>query len=77
MYDGIQKLVIVDIALDFGSNNPPLIFEISLHGLSLSQADLNRNYGLMEQESFKTDCMRLLVSMEQSFGEEYVSDRSI
>ena len=51
VYKGIQKLMIVDIALDTRSDNPQLIFEsLNSTGLSLSQADLIRNYVLMGQE---------------------------
>lgn len=75
VYDGIQKLVIVDIALDSGSDNPQLIFEsLNSTGLSLSQADLIRNYVLMGQESTFQDSLyeAYWYPMEQSFGEEYV-----
>ena len=75
VYDGIQKLVIVDIALDSGSDNPQLIFEsLNSTGLSLSQADLIRNYMLMGQESKFQDRLyeTYWFPMEQSFGEEYI-----
>ncbi|MDE0040983.1 MAG: DUF262 domain-containing protein, partial [Candidatus Poribacteria bacterium] len=75
VYDGIQKLVIVDIALDSGSDNPQLIFEsLNSTGLSLSQADLIRNYVLMGQESKFQDRLyeTYWYPMEQNFGEEYV-----
>ena len=45
---GIEKLVIVDIALERDHDNPQLIFEsLNSTGLDLSQADLIRNYVLM------------------------------
>ena len=51
MYTGIQKLKIVDITLDRSEDNPQLIFEsLNSTGLSLSPADLIRNYVLMGQE---------------------------
>jgi uncharacterized protein with ParB-like and HNH nuclease domain/predicted transport protein len=45
---GIEKLLIVDIALERDHDNPQLIFEsLNSTGLDLSQADLIRNYVLM------------------------------
>lgn len=45
---GIEKLVVVDVALDRSKDNPQLIFEsLNSTGLALSQADLIRNYILM------------------------------
>lgn len=49
VYKGLQKLMIVDISLDRGNDNPQLIFEsLNSTGLKLSQADLIRNYVLMD-----------------------------
>jgi uncharacterized protein with ParB-like and HNH nuclease domain len=51
IYLGLQKLIIVDIALDREKDNPQLIFEsLNSTGLDLSQADLIRNYVLMGLE---------------------------
>ena len=48
IYKGIEKLIIVDIALDRNYDNPQLIFEsLNSTGLELSQTDLIRNYVLM------------------------------
>lgn len=48
LYQGILKLIIVDISLDRDHDNPQLIFEsLNSTGLDLSQADLIRNYVLM------------------------------
>jgi uncharacterized protein with ParB-like and HNH nuclease domain/predicted transport protein len=45
---GIEKLLVVDIALERDHDNPQLIFEsLNSTGLDLSQADLIRNYVLM------------------------------
>jgi uncharacterized protein with ParB-like and HNH nuclease domain len=72
LYQGIAKLIIVDIALDRESDNPQLIFEsLNSTGLALSQADLIRNYILMgletaEQEKLYTHYWH---PMEQSFGQ--------
>jgi uncharacterized protein with ParB-like and HNH nuclease domain len=51
LYDGINKLFIVDISLERDKDNPQLIFEsLNSTGLELSQADLIRNYVLMGLE---------------------------
>ena len=74
VYKGIQKLMVVDIALDSRSDNPQLIFEsLNSTGLSLSQADLIRNYVLMGQESNIQNRLyeTYWYPMEQSFGTEY------
>ena len=74
VYNGIQKLMIVDIALDSRSDNPQLIFEsLNSTGLSLSQADLIRNYVLMGQEPNIQNKLyeTYWYPMEQSFGTEY------
>ena len=74
VYNGIQKLRIVDITLDRNHDNPQLIFEsLNSTGLSLSQSDLIRNYVLMGQEP---DFQNRLYEeywfpMEQRFGDEY------
>lgn len=48
LYMGLNKLIIVDIALDRDFDNPQLIFEsLNSTGVDLSQADLIRNYVLM------------------------------
>ena len=51
LYKGICKLIIVDISLDGNYDNPQLIFEsLNSTGLELSQADLIRNFVLMQLE---------------------------
>jgi uncharacterized protein with ParB-like and HNH nuclease domain/predicted transport protein len=51
LFQGISKLIIVDISLDRNYDNPQLIFEsLNSTGLDLSQADLIRNYMLMGLE---------------------------
>ena len=74
IYNGLQKLMIVDIALDPRSDNPQLIFEsLNSTGLNLSQADLIRNYVLMGQEpAFQQRLYETYwYPMEQSFGTHY------
>lgn len=51
LYEGLTKLLVVDIALERGKDNPQLIFEsLNSTGLDLSQTDLIRNYLLMDLE---------------------------
>lgn len=51
LYEGLSKLLVVDIALERGKDNPQLIFEsLNSTGLDLSQTDLIRNYLLMDLE---------------------------
>ena len=48
VYQGIQKLMIVDVRLQQGLDNPQMIFEsMNSTGKALTQADLIRNYVLM------------------------------
>ena len=51
LYRGVQKHMIVEIALDREHDNPQLVFEsLNSTGLALSRADLIRNYILMGLE---------------------------
>jgi uncharacterized protein with ParB-like and HNH nuclease domain len=70
---GLAKLMIVEVALQRGQDNPQLIFEsMNSTGLALSQADLIRNFVLMGQEH--DEQTRLYQSywrpMEERFGQE-------
>ena len=73
---GLEKLLLVDISLDRGHDNPQLIFEsMNSTGLELSQADLIRNYVLMglepdQQEKLYTNYWR---PMEMAFGQDAYS----
>lgn len=74
VYDGIQKLEIVDIALKHDYDNPQLIFEsLNSKGVKLSPADLMRNYVLMGQDDNfqKRLYKKYWYPMEQRFGKEY------
>ena len=74
IYAGIQKLMIVNIALDRNYDDPQLIFEsLNSTGLSLSQADLIRNYVLMGQNfDFQSKLYNdHWLPMEQRFGDAY------
>jgi len=70
---GLNKLMIVDIALNRDQDNPQLIFEsMNSTGRELSQADLIRNYVLM---GLNTDHQNQLYQehwrpMEEEFGQE-------
>ncbi|MBW9173430.1 DUF262 domain-containing HNH endonuclease family protein [Clostridium estertheticum] len=51
LYDGIAKLMIVDVSLVRTQDDPQLIFEsLNSTGVKLTQADLIRNYLLMDLE---------------------------
>lgn len=51
VWNGLNKLLIVDVSLNRGQDNPQLIFEsMNSTGRELSQADLIRNYILMGLE---------------------------
>jgi uncharacterized protein with ParB-like and HNH nuclease domain len=70
---GFAKLMIVEVALQRGQDNPQLIFEsMNSTGLALSQADLIRNFVLMGQTP--DEQTRLYQSywrpMEERFGQE-------
>jgi len=48
VYSGIGRLIVVDVTLDRGTDDPQLIFEsLNSTGMDLSQADLIRNFILM------------------------------
>lgn len=71
---GVEKLLIVDIALERDHDNPQLIFEsLNSTGLDLSQADLIRNFVLMglphrQQAEIYTNSW---YPLEQSFPAEH------
>ncbi len=70
IFKGLEKLMIVYIALEKGKDDPQLIFEsMNSKGMELSQTDLIRNYIVMEtevekQESFYNKYWR---AMEEEF----------
>ena len=70
---GLDKLIIVEVALDRVNDNPQLIFEsMNSTGLELSQADLIRNYILMGLEPALQNELynNYWRKMEQLFGQE-------
>ncbi|APC47784.1 hypothetical protein BME96_06180 [Virgibacillus halodenitrificans] len=71
LYQGLSKLIMVDIALDRENDNPQLIFEsLNSTGLDLSQADLIRNYLLMGLEPKVQEDLynRYWLPIEKRFG---------
>ena len=74
---GLEKLMVVDISLIRGQDNPQLIFEsMNSTGLALSQADLIRNFVLM---GFESDHQEKLYNehwrpMELAFGQKAYSE---
>ncbi len=51
IFKGLEKLMIVEIALEKGKDDPQLIFEsMNSKGIELTQTDLIRNYIVMETE---------------------------
>lgn len=72
IYEGIKKLIIVDVILEREKDNPQLIFEsLNSTGLDLSQADLIRNFVLMGQPMQEQTILyeKYWYPMEQSFGD--------
>ncbi|GAA8165190.1 DUF262 and DUF1524 domain-containing protein [Helicobacter pylori] len=56
IFKGLKKLMIVEIALKEGKYDPQLIFEsMNSKGIELTQADLIRNYVVMETEVEKRE----------------------
>lgn len=70
IFKGLDKLMVVEISLERGKDNPQLIFEsMNSTGKDLTQTDLIRNYIVMEtevekQESFYNQYWR---AMEEDF----------
>ncbi len=56
IFKGLEKLMIVGIALEKGKDDPQLIFEsMNSKGMELTQTDLIRNYIIMETEVEKRE----------------------
>ncbi|GAA9297835.1 DUF262 and DUF1524 domain-containing protein [Helicobacter pylori] len=56
IFKGLEKLMIVEIALEKGKDDPQLIFEsMNSKGIELTQTDLIRNYVVMETEIEKQE----------------------
>ncbi|GHP55595.1 hypothetical protein JP0044_13160 [Helicobacter pylori] len=81
IFKGLEKLMIVEIALEKGKDDPQLIFEsMNSKGIELAQTDLIRNYIVMEteiekQEGFYNKYWR---AMEEDFKQnEKLFDRFV
>ena len=71
MWQGLSRLMIVEISLNHTQNNPQLIFEsLNSKGVRLSQADLIRNYVLMGLSFGQQERLyrKYWLRMEQDFG---------
>ncbi|WP_231201002.1 DUF262 and DUF1524 domain-containing protein [Helicobacter pylori] len=56
IFKGLDKLMVVEIALEKGKDDPQLIFEsMNSKGMELAQTDLIRNYVVMETEAEKQE----------------------
>ena len=79
VYTGLKKLMIVEIILEGNENSPQMIFEsLNSTGVILSQADLIRNYVILQAKS--TSVQNRLYKdywfdMEQYFGKEKYTKR--
>jgi uncharacterized protein with ParB-like and HNH nuclease domain/predicted transport protein len=74
VYAGIKKLVVVDVSLTRGQDDPQMIFEsLNSTGVDLTQADLIRNFVLMRlDESSQTQLYEEhWQPIEQAFGRRY------
>ncbi|WP_120915066.1 GmrSD restriction endonuclease domain-containing protein [Helicobacter pylori] len=81
IFKGLDKLMVVEISLERGKDNPQLIFEsLNSTGKDLTQTDLTRNYIIMEtevekQEDFYNQYWR---AMEEDFKQnEKLFDRFV
>ena len=73
---GVNKLLVVDVSLQVGHDNPQLIFEsLNSTGLDLSQADLVRNWVLMGQPIDVQD--RLFNSFWYPMEQLFAADRTV
>ncbi|GAA9379127.1 DUF262 and DUF1524 domain-containing protein [Helicobacter pylori] len=70
IFKGLEKLMIVEIALEKGKDDPQLIFEsMNSKGMELTQTDLIRNYIIMETENEKQESFynKYWRAMEEEF----------
>ncbi|GAA9917286.1 DUF262 and DUF1524 domain-containing protein [Helicobacter pylori] len=70
IFKGLEKLMIVEIALEKGKDDPQLIFEsMNSKGIELTQTDLIRNYIVMETEIEKREVFynKYWRAMEEEF----------
>ncbi|GAA7415985.1 DUF262 and DUF1524 domain-containing protein [Helicobacter pylori] len=81
IFKGLDKLMVVEISLERGKDNPQLIFEsLNSTGKDLTQTDLIRNYIIMETEVEKQEDFynRYWRAMEEDFKQnEKLFDRFV
>ncbi|GAA9070803.1 DUF262 and DUF1524 domain-containing protein [Helicobacter pylori] len=81
IFKGLEKLMIVEIALKKGKDDPQLIFEsMNSKGMELTQTDLIRNYVVMETEDEKRESFynKYWRAMEEDFKQnKKLSDRFV
>ncbi|GAA8225699.1 DUF262 and DUF1524 domain-containing protein [Helicobacter pylori] len=81
IFKGLEKLIIVEIALKKGKDDPQLIFEsMNSKGIELAQTDLIRNYIVMEtetekQESFYNKYWRVMEKYWRVMEEEFKQNK--
>lgn len=74
VYAGIKKLVVVDVSLTRGQDDPQMIFEsLNSTGVDLTQADLIRNFVLMRMDESSQTLLyeEHWQPIEQAFGRRY------
>ncbi len=75
IFKGLEKLMVVEISLERGKDNPQLIFEsMNSTGKNLTQTDLIRNYILMglEPEKQKIFYKKYWRAMEENFKQDEI-----
>ncbi|GAA8951580.1 DUF262 and DUF1524 domain-containing protein [Helicobacter pylori] len=80
IFKGLEKLMIVEIALEKGKDDPQLIFEsMNSKGIELTQADLIRNYIVMETEVEKQEDSynQYWRAMEEEFKQDKKQDKKL
>ncbi|GAA8903500.1 DUF262 and DUF1524 domain-containing protein [Helicobacter pylori] len=78
IFKGLDKLMIVEIALEKGKDDPQLIFEsMNLKGIKLTQTDLIRSYIIMETEVEKREGFynKYWRAMEEKFKQNAMEEK--
>ncbi len=80
IFKGLEKLMIVEIALEKGKDDPQLIFEsMNSKGMELTQTDLIRNYIVMETEAEKQEGFynKYWRAIEEDFKQNEKQDKKL
>ncbi|GAA7335509.1 DUF262 and DUF1524 domain-containing protein [Helicobacter pylori] len=80
IFKGLDKLMIVEIALEKGKDDPQLIFEsMNSKGMELTQTDLIRNYVVMETEIEKQEGLynKYWRAMEEEFKQNEKQNKKL